>query len=68
VEPVTVTCAAACTVTLALDITTPFFALAAEDGAAIAGAVLAVWAVAYGIRVLVRVLRDSDGNNQPSED
>lgn len=38
------------------------FALSAEDGALIAGAVASVWLAAWGIRAVRSVLRDTDGN------
>lgn len=65
-EPVTVTCSATCTVTHVVSIDLPPFQLDAEGGAAIAGAVLAVWAVAWGFRVLIRTLRETDGEQPPS--
>lgn len=36
------------------------FRLSNDEAASIASAVLLVWAIAWGVRVLVRVLRDSD--------
>lgn len=65
----TVTCTNTCTVTLIVtsEITTPFFALDASGGALIAGAILAVWAVGYGFRLVIRAL-SIDGNNQPESE
>ena len=61
----TITCNSACTVTLQVELTTPILSLTLEEGAAISSAILLVWAVAYGIRMLIRTV--SDGTNQPSE-
>lgn len=39
-----------------------FLSLTLADGALIAGAILAVWATGYAIRVLIRVLKHTDEN------
>jgi hypothetical protein len=57
------TCDAACTVTMVVSITTPFFNLDEAGGAQIAGAVLAVWAIGWAFRVLIRTLKSTDGNS-----
>ncbi|MFE8645284.1 hypothetical protein ACFX58_09405 [Sphingomonas sp. NCPPB 2930] len=62
----TITCTSACTVTLQVEITTPLFNLSVEDGALITGAILVVWAVAYGFRAVLQVL--NSGGNNPSEE
>ncbi len=49
-----------CTVIHQIDL--PPFQLDTAEGAAIAGAVLAVWVVGFGIRMLIRAL-NSDGNS-----
>jgi hypothetical protein len=53
-----VLCDAACTVThvVSVEITTPVFNLDAEGGALIAGAILAVWAIGWAFRMLIRAL------------
>lgn len=61
-----VVCNGSCTITHNISIETPFFQLDAVGGAQIAGAILAVWAVAWGLRVAIQVLKFTDGN-QPSE-
>lgn len=66
-DPVTVTCDAACTVTHVISINTPYFALTLEEGGAIAGAVLAVWVVGWAVRMAIQTLRDTDGNSSTSE-
>lgn len=66
-DPTTVTCSSACTVTLVLDAEFPPFNLSESDGAQIAGAILAVWALAWAYRVLVRHLRTSDGATEPHD-
>lgn len=66
-EPVTVQCASACTVTLQLDV--PPFNLSLEEGAAISGAILLVWVVGFGIRALIRALNvDGDSSTSTSSE
>lgn len=57
----TIVCTQACTITVQHEITTPLLNLSVEEGALIAGAILAVWAVAFGIRMLIQTLKSSDG-------
>lgn len=61
-------CASACTITVQHEITLPPLQLTPAEGAQIASAILAVWAVGWGVRVLIQLIRDSGGNNQPTED
>lgn len=66
-DPVTVQCASACTVTLQLDV--PPFNLSLEEGAAISGAILLVWVVGFGIRALIRALNvDGDSSSSTSSE
>lgn len=66
-DPVTVQCASACTVTLQLDV--PPFNLSLEEGAAISGAILLVWVVGFGIRALIRALNvDGDSSTSTSSE
>lgn len=60
-------CAQACTVTVQHEFALPVLSLSAEEGAAISGAVLLIWAVGWGFRVLIQALRNTDGN-QTQED
>lgn len=55
-------CATACTVTVVHELSLPPLQLGAEEGGAIAGAILAVWAVGWAIRALIQTLKNSDGN------
>lgn len=58
-DTVTVTCTVSpCQIVHQIEL--PPFQLTTEEGAQIAGAVLAVWAVGFGIRMLIRAL-SSDG-------
>ena len=66
-DPVTVSCTSACTVTLDVQVKVPPFSLTEDEGAAIAVAILAVWVVAWAFRVLVRMLKETDGNSTPEE-
>lgn len=56
-------CATACTVTVVHELSLPPFQLDAAEGAAIAGAILAVWAVGWAFRMLIQTLKTSDGNS-----
>ena len=59
-------CATACTVTVVHELSLPPLQLTSEEGAAIAGAVLAVWAVAWAFRMLIKTLSTGE-NPQPLE-
>lgn len=64
VDDVYVTCSVSpCTIVHQISI--PPFQLDTEDGALIAGAVLAVWALGFGFRAIIRAL--SVDSKQPSE-
>lgn len=65
-DPITVTCESACTVTHEVDF--PLLSLSVEDGGAIASAVLAVWVVGWAFRVLIRMLKTTDGDSSTSEE
>lgn len=54
-----------CTVIHQIDL--PPFQLDTADGALIAGAILAVWAVGFGIRMLIRALSIDGKTNSESE-
>lgn len=56
-------CTSACTVTVIHELSLPPLQLDAAGGAAIASAILAVWAVGWGFRTLIRMLKNSDGNS-----
>jgi hypothetical protein len=64
-DPQVIQCAAACTVTVVHSL--PLLEMTVEEGAQIAGAVLAVWAVGWAFRALIQALR-SDGNSSTQED
>lgn len=57
-------CASACTVTVIHELSLPPLQLELAEGAAIAGAVLAVWAVGWAIRMLIRALSSGDSPQQ----
>ena len=56
----TIDCATACTVTIVHDFSLPVLNIDETGGALIAGAILAVWAVGFGARAIIRAL-NSDG-------
>ena len=64
-DPQVIQCAAACTVTVVHSL--PLLEMTVEEGAQIAGAVLAVWAAGWAFRALIQALR-SDGNSLTQED
>lgn len=66
-DPTVIECSSACTVTVQHEIVAPVLGLSVDEGAAIAGAVLAVWAVGWAFRALIHMLKTSDGN-QPTEE
>lgn len=55
-DPTVIECATACTVTVVHELSLPPLQLDTADGAAIAGAVLAVWVVGWAFRMLIRAL------------
>ena len=61
-------CTQACTVTVQLEITNPLLNLETADGALIAGAVLAVWAVGFGFKALIQTLKSTDGTTVHERD
>lgn len=64
-EPVTVVCSAACTVTHVISV--PPFDLDTEASGQIAVAVLAIWAVGFAFRALIRTLNNTDAYPSESE-
>jgi hypothetical protein len=65
--PTQIQCASACTVTVVHELSLPPLQIDAAEGAQIAGAILAVWATGFGIRMLIQTLKTSDGNSTESE-
>lgn len=63
----TIQCTTACTVTVVHEINLPVLSLSLEEGAAISSAVLLVWAVGLGFRVLIQTLKKTDGNSTNEE-
>lgn len=68
-DPVAITCGAACTVTVVHELSLPPFQLSLAEGAQITAAVLLVWVVGFGFRVLLRALhvdenRATDGSER----
>lgn len=53
-EPVTVFCSSACTVTHVVTTSIPLFELTLEQGSQIAGAILLVWGVGFVYRVVAQ--------------
>lgn len=64
----TITCSNSCTVTVTHELSLPPLQLDAADGSLIAGAILAVWAIGWGARMIIRALNiDSDSSTNESE-
>lgn len=66
-EPTTINCPRTCTVTVVHELSLPPLQLTPAEGAQIAGAILAVWAVAWGFRTLIGHLKTSDGYSTNEE-
>jgi hypothetical protein len=65
-DPTVIECASACTVTVVHELSLPPLQLDTADGSLIAGAVLAVWAIGWGARMVIRAL-NVDSNSSTSE-
>lgn len=66
-DPQIIECAGACTVTVIHELSLPPLQLDAADGAAIASAILAIWALGWAFRVLIQTLKHTDGNQTERE-
>ena len=66
-DPVVIECATACTVTVVHELSLPPLQLSADEGAVIAGAILAIWAIGWGFRALIQTLKHTDGNSTTEE-
>lgn len=67
-EPVSITCPSTCTVTVVHELSLPPLQLGTGEGAQIAAAVLAIWAIGWGFRVLVQALKKTDGESSTESD
>lgn len=68
-DPVTVTCGAACTVTVVHELALPPFQLTLEEGGQITLAIVAVWAIGFAFRAFIRAAdvdksQGSDGSDR----
>ena len=66
-DPVVIECSTACTVTVVHELSLPPLQLSAEEGAVIASAILAIWAIGWGFRALIQTLKHTDGNSTQEE-
>lgn len=66
-DPVVIDCPSTCTVTVVHELSLPPLQLDTADGAAISSAILLVWGVGWGIRVLIQTLKHTDGNPNQEE-
>ena len=66
-DPVVIECTTACTVTVVHELSLPPLQLSADEGAVIASAILAIWAIGWGFRVLIQTLKHTDGNSTQEE-
>jgi hypothetical protein len=66
-DPFVIECTTACTVTVVHELSLPPLQLSADEGAVIASAILAIWAVGWGFRALIQTLRHTDGNSTSEE-
>ena len=63
-EPTVIECASACTVTLQHEVSLIPFTLTLAEAGAISTAILAMWAVAFGARVIARYLQSTGPNEE----
>lgn len=66
-EPTTIICGSACTVTVIHELSLPPLQLSTAEGALIASAILAIWAVGWGFRMLIQTL-NTDGKPTSESD
>lgn len=66
-DPVVIDCPSTCTVTVVHELSLPPLQLDTADGAAISSAILLVWGVGWGFRVLIQTLKQTDGNPNQEE-
>ena len=66
-DPVVIECTTACTVTVVHELSLPPLQLSADEGAVIASAILAIWAIGWGFRALIQTLKHTDGNPTSEE-
>lgn len=66
-EPQIIECPTACTVTVVHELSLPPLQLDAAEGAAIASAVLAIWAIGWAFRMLIQTL-NIDGKTTSESD
>lgn len=66
-EPTVIDCVSACTVTVVHELSLPPLQLSADEGAVIASAILAIWAIGWGFRALIQTLKHTDGNSTQEE-
>ena len=66
-EPTVIDCVSACTVTVVHELSLPPLQLSADEGAVIASAILAIWAIGWGFRALIQTLKHTDGNSTSEE-
>lgn len=64
-DPVVISCPSSCTVQV--EFVAPLLNLTIEEGGQIAGAILAVWAVAWGVRILAQTIRSGSSSTNESE-
>ena len=62
-----VSCPGTCTLVIVHELSLPPLQLSAEDGVQISLAILSVWAVGFGVRMVVKVLRSGDSPGQVEE-
>lgn len=62
-DPSIIECATACTVTVIHELSLPPLQLDAAAGASIASAILAIWAIGFSFRAVIRTLKNTDGNS-----
>lgn len=60
-DPTTVECSSACTVTIVHEMVFPPFNLTVEEAAPITVAILVLWSIGFAVRMLIRALNADSG-------
>ncbi len=66
-DPTVIQCSSACTVTVVHELHIPVLELSIEDANLIGGAIVLVWAIGYGFRLLSRQIQSAGANTNESE-
>ena len=66
-DPFVIDCSSQCTVTVVHELSLPPLQLTPAEGGQIAGAILGVWVVGWGVRQLIRLIQTSGPDESDRE-